>query len=164
MRAWDALRVSGLSFLTTSQWQPENGAFGIASAFVGTVLIAGVALLVAFCLWELRAAEPILSMRLFRHPVLARTFLLSFLLGPIFYGAAAFVPATTGGFERVIQSVFGPIAGRNLADGDARAFCLQLDCLESMHILGASVPGAWSSPVRLAPVPVWHNRRRFPHG
>ena len=43
-KSWDALRVSGLSFLTTSQWEPNGGVFGIAAVLLGTVLIAAVAL------------------------------------------------------------------------------------------------------------------------
>ena len=70
-----------------------------------------VALLVAFCFWELRVPEPILSMRLFRNPVLARTFLLSFLLGPIFYGAAAFVPL----FMEGVRGVSATASGMTLA-------------------------------------------------
>jgi phosphate transport system permease protein len=43
-KSWDALRVSGLSFLTTSQWEPNGGVFGIAAVLLGTFLIAVVAL------------------------------------------------------------------------------------------------------------------------
>jgi phosphate transport system permease protein len=47
VRGWDALNAAGLSFFTTSTWQPENGHFGVAAAFLGTVLIAGVAVVIA---------------------------------------------------------------------------------------------------------------------
>src|SRR5262245_37169972 len=43
-RAWKALRVSGLEFLTTQSWEPDGGRFGIAAVIVGTVLIALVAI------------------------------------------------------------------------------------------------------------------------
>ncbi|MFL4906626.1 phosphate ABC transporter permease subunit PstC [Streptomyces sp. MMS24-I2-30] len=46
-RAWLALDKAGLSFLTTAQWAPDAGRFGIAAVLVGTVLIAVVAVLVA---------------------------------------------------------------------------------------------------------------------
>ena len=46
-RASDALGVAGLSFLTTSAWEPDAGNFGIAAVLVGTLLIAVVALVVA---------------------------------------------------------------------------------------------------------------------
>jgi phosphate transport system permease protein len=41
-----ALRKAGWSFLTTQQWNPDGGGFGIAAIIVGTVLIALVAVLV----------------------------------------------------------------------------------------------------------------------
>jgi phosphate transport system permease protein len=43
----DALRVTGLGFLTTAEWQPDRGEFGIAAVMVGTVMIAFVAVSVA---------------------------------------------------------------------------------------------------------------------
>jgi phosphate transport system permease protein len=47
VRAWQALRVAGLGFLTTQAWEPDSGNFGIAAVLVGTVLIALVAVSVA---------------------------------------------------------------------------------------------------------------------
>ncbi|MGW1215465.1 phosphate ABC transporter permease subunit PstC [Streptomyces sp. NPDC002499] len=46
-RAWLALDRAGWSFLTTSEWAPDAGRFGIAAVLVGTILIATVAVLVA---------------------------------------------------------------------------------------------------------------------
>jgi phosphate transport system permease protein len=46
-RADQALRKAGWSFLTTQQWNPDGGSFGIAAVMVGTILIALVASLVA---------------------------------------------------------------------------------------------------------------------
>jgi phosphate transport system permease protein len=46
-RATLALHKVGWSFLTTQTWNPEGGAFGIASVMVGTALIALVAIAVA---------------------------------------------------------------------------------------------------------------------
>ena len=46
-RAWDALRKAGLSFITTQDWNPDGGGFGIAAVIVGTILIALVAVAVA---------------------------------------------------------------------------------------------------------------------
>ncbi len=43
----DALRVSGFSFLTTSEWQPDRGEFGIAALIPFTVMIALVAVTIA---------------------------------------------------------------------------------------------------------------------
>ena len=47
LRATQALRVSGWSFLTTQQWQPDAHNFGIAAVLIGTLLIAGVAVCVS---------------------------------------------------------------------------------------------------------------------
>ena len=46
-RAYQALHKAGLSFLTTQDWNPDAGRFGIAAVIVGTVLIALVAIVVA---------------------------------------------------------------------------------------------------------------------
>ncbi|MEU6340414.1 phosphate ABC transporter permease subunit PstC [Streptomyces sp. NPDC046977] len=46
-RAWQALSVAKWSFITTQAWEPEAHNFGIAAVLVGTVLIAGVAIVFA---------------------------------------------------------------------------------------------------------------------
>jgi phosphate transport system permease protein len=46
-RASQALSKDGLDFLTTQDWNPDGGKFGIAAVIVGTVLIALVAVIVA---------------------------------------------------------------------------------------------------------------------
>ena len=46
-RASQALHKAGWSFLTTQQWSPNGGGFGIAAVLVGTILIALVAVVVA---------------------------------------------------------------------------------------------------------------------
>jgi phosphate transport system permease protein len=46
-RAGQALHKAGWSFVTTQTWNPDGGGFGIAAVIVGTVLIAGVAVVVA---------------------------------------------------------------------------------------------------------------------
>ncbi|WP_432835306.1 phosphate ABC transporter permease subunit PstC [Dactylosporangium sp. CA-092794] len=46
-RAWEALSRAGVSFITTEDWNPDGGGFGIAAVIVGTVLIALVAIVVA---------------------------------------------------------------------------------------------------------------------
>ncbi len=43
IEAAQALRVTGVSFLTTAEWQPDRNKFGIAAVLLGTVLIALVA-------------------------------------------------------------------------------------------------------------------------
>ncbi len=46
-RAAQALNKAGFSFLTTQNWDPDGGTFGIAAIMVGTILIALVAIVVA---------------------------------------------------------------------------------------------------------------------
>ena len=47
VRALPALRKTGLGFLTTAQWLPGTGRFGVAAVLEGTVLIAVIALTLA---------------------------------------------------------------------------------------------------------------------
>jgi phosphate transport system permease protein len=47
IEATDALRVAGFGFLTTQEWQPETGTFGIAGLLFFTVVIALIAVCVA---------------------------------------------------------------------------------------------------------------------
>ena len=45
--AVEALRRTGISFLTTSEWQPDRGEFGIAAVLTATVMISLVAVVIA---------------------------------------------------------------------------------------------------------------------
>ncbi|HVE78121.1 MAG TPA: phosphate ABC transporter permease subunit PstC [Gemmatimonadaceae bacterium] len=45
--AWPAFRAFGGSFLTSSQWDPVNGAYGAAPAIYGTIVSSLIALVVA---------------------------------------------------------------------------------------------------------------------
>jgi phosphate transport system permease protein len=45
--AWPALHSQGWHFLTTTEWLPETGTFGIASLLWGTILVGLIALAVA---------------------------------------------------------------------------------------------------------------------
>ncbi len=47
VKAWAAFRARGLSFFTTSAWQPDTGTFGIAAVVGFTIAIAFVAVVVA---------------------------------------------------------------------------------------------------------------------
>ncbi|MGH3783392.1 MAG: phosphate ABC transporter permease subunit PstC [Pseudonocardiaceae bacterium] len=46
-QGWQALRVAGLSFLTTQAWEPDSHNFGIATVIPLTILIAAVAVIFA---------------------------------------------------------------------------------------------------------------------
>ena len=45
--AWPAFRAFGVSFLTSSEWDPVNGTFGVAPAIYGTLVSSLVALVLA---------------------------------------------------------------------------------------------------------------------
>src|SRR5260221_9891874 len=47
IQAAQALSKTGLSFLTTADWQPDRAHFGIAAVLSGTVIIALIAVVVA---------------------------------------------------------------------------------------------------------------------
>lgn len=47
IQAAQALRVTGFSFLTTAEWQPDRGQFGIAAVLTGTIAIALVAVTIS---------------------------------------------------------------------------------------------------------------------
>lgn len=47
IQASQALGKSGIKFLTTSEWQPDRGKFGIAAVLLGTVIIATIAVAIA---------------------------------------------------------------------------------------------------------------------
>ncbi|KUN79287.1 phosphate ABC transporter permease subunit PstC [Streptomyces griseoruber] len=47
LRAVQALRTAGFSFLTTERWEPDTHDFGIAAVLTGTLLIAAVAVVVS---------------------------------------------------------------------------------------------------------------------
>jgi phosphate transport system permease protein len=48
LRGWQALRVAGWKFFTTTTWQPDGHKFGIVGLLVGTALIGFVAMVFAF--------------------------------------------------------------------------------------------------------------------
>ena len=46
-QGFTALSQAGINFLTTQAWEPDSNNFGIATVLTGTLLIAGVALVLA---------------------------------------------------------------------------------------------------------------------
>jgi EmrB/QacA subfamily drug resistance transporter len=86
-----ALLVSGVSaMLLALVWGGNEYAWGSAT-IVGLFAASGV-VLVAFVLWEQRAEEPILPMRLFGDRVFTVGVAMSFVLGCAMFGAIVFLP------------------------------------------------------------------------
>ena len=85
------LLVAGVvSLILSSVWGGDE--YSWTSPQILGLGASALVLLILFVLWENRVAEPILPMRLFRNRVVAVLLALSFLMGPIFFAAAAFVP------------------------------------------------------------------------
>ncbi|MGB6058093.1 MAG: MDR family MFS transporter [Microthrixaceae bacterium] len=63
-----------------------------ASGQILGLVALGAVLLVLFCVWETRAAEPVLPMRLFKGQIFSTTMLLATLIGVGLYGSISFLP------------------------------------------------------------------------
>jgi EmrB/QacA subfamily drug resistance transporter len=110
-----ALGATGLTLATS--WGGTQYAWG--SATIIGLFAASVLALVIFVLVELRAAEPILPMRLFRSRVFSVCSVLSFIVGFAMIGSITFLPtflqyvngvsATTSGL-RMLPMVLGLLA------------------------------------------------------
>src|SRR4051812_20533196 len=97
------LGATGLTLATS--WGGNTYAWGspmILGLFVGSVVALG-----AFVAVELRAAEPILPMRLFREPVFAVCCALSFVVGFAMLGALTFLPT----FMQFVDGVSATTSG-----------------------------------------------------
>ncbi len=86
-----ALLVAGVSLvlLYTSWSGPEKG-WGASSGL--ELLGGGLVILVLFVLWEARAGEPILPLRLFSNSVFTTTSATGFVIGLAMFGAIVFIP------------------------------------------------------------------------
>lgn len=97
------LGATGLTLATS--WGGSTYAWGspmIIGLFVGSLVAIG-----AFIVVELRAAEPILPMRLFREPVFAVCCALSFVVGFAMLGALTFLPT----FMQFVDGVSATTSG-----------------------------------------------------
>lgn len=54
--------------------------------------LSGILLTVAFLVWEARAPEPILPLRLFRDSIFSLSSLMGFVIGTVLFGAVVFLP------------------------------------------------------------------------
>jgi EmrB/QacA subfamily drug resistance transporter len=86
-----ALVAFGSSALVlATSWGGNEYAWG--SAVIIGLFASGVLALVLFCLVEMRAAEPMLPMKLFANPVFTVCSILSFIVGFAMLGAMTFLP------------------------------------------------------------------------
>ena len=80
-----------MSFILMISWGGES-TYGWTSPPLVGMGVLSVVLATLFLLWETRAAEPILPLRLFRNPIFRVIVPLMVLLGSMMYGANAFLP------------------------------------------------------------------------
>jgi len=86
-----ALLTAGVcSLILVTTWGGNEYAWG--SGVILGLAAAGVALLVAFCFQERRAAEPIIPLGLFRSSVFRVASALGFVIGLAMFGAIIFIP------------------------------------------------------------------------
>jgi EmrB/QacA subfamily drug resistance transporter len=82
--------ASVTSYLLYTAWAGPDLGWGSGTG-IG-LLVAGTVLAVVFVLVELRAAEPIIPMRLFRNSIFSIANLFGFLIGIAMFGALIFIP------------------------------------------------------------------------
>ena len=109
-----ALLVVGVTCLVlATAWGGDEYAWG--SVQILGLSAAAAVLLGAFVACELRAEEPILPLRLFRNHVVAVLLGLSFLLGPIFFAMASFIPLFMQGVKGFTATQSGLMLAPNAA-------------------------------------------------
>jgi EmrB/QacA subfamily drug resistance transporter len=102
------LSVGGVSLILVAVQQIGNAAAVNATSL--TYGIVGVLLVVAFALWETRASEPILPLRLFRNRVFSVTVVLSLITGAVMFGAIIFLPQ----YMQLVRGVSPTMSGLRL--------------------------------------------------
>jgi EmrB/QacA subfamily drug resistance transporter len=106
-----ALLAAGVSpLLLALHWGGDGTHAWLSPTIIG-LLGWVVAVLVAFVLWELRASEPILPMRLFRSSVVSVTCVGAFISGAGVYGGALFIPT----FLQVVRDLSATRSGMSVA-------------------------------------------------
>ncbi|HEY7489330.1 MAG TPA: MDR family MFS transporter [Streptosporangiaceae bacterium] len=93
------------TLILVATWGGTEYAWG-SSTIIGLGIVSAVSL-VAFILWELRATEPILPMRLFRNANFALVSALGFLVGFALFGAVTFLPQ----YQQLVQGASATNSG-----------------------------------------------------
>ncbi|MDH4365005.1 MAG: MFS transporter [Acidimicrobiia bacterium] len=102
-----------ICLILASVWGGDTYAW--ASAQIIGLGAAALVLLALFLVWENQVAEPILPLRLFGNKVVATLFALSFLMGPVFYAASAFIPLFMQGVKGFTATESGLMLAPNAA-------------------------------------------------
>jgi phosphate transport system permease protein len=122
VRATDALSAAGLGFVTTENWEPDGGDFGIAAVLTGTILVGTVAIIVAVPL----AVGTALYISEFAPRQLQRTLIslvdLMAAVPSVVYGlwGVFFLQGQVAGVARWISTYFGWIPLFSVPDADPR--------------------------------------------
>jgi EmrB/QacA subfamily drug resistance transporter len=93
------------TLILVATWGGIEYAWG--SATIIGLAVTSVVTLVAFVLWELRATEPIVPMRLFRNANFSVVSVLGFLVGFAMFGAVTFLPQ----FQQLVQGASATDSG-----------------------------------------------------
>ncbi len=80
---------------------------GWSSAYILTLLIGGTLLSVAFILWQLYAAHPLLDLGLLRHGVFASACVVAFIYGAGLFGSTYLLPLFAQGIQRLTPEGVG---------------------------------------------------------
>ncbi len=103
-----ALLVVGVSLLLIAV--QDSGRAARISGGNGLLMAAGAAVLVGFVLWERKAVEPVLPLRLFRGSVFRVTSGLSFVTGAVMFGVIIFLPQ----YMQIVRGASPTAAGLRL--------------------------------------------------
>jgi EmrB/QacA subfamily drug resistance transporter len=88
----------------------HNGGFAWGSVEIVGLFVIGALVLAAFVVWEMRAPEPILPMRLFRNKVFTVANIVGFILGFAMFGAIVYLPL----YLQLVRGVSPTMSGLQL--------------------------------------------------
>ena len=92
-----------VTLILATEWGGRTHPWG--SPPIVALLAGSVLLFAAFVAWEARATDPIIPLRLFRHPTVGTALPGAFVLGAMLYGSIVFIPT-------YMQNAFGYSATR----------------------------------------------------
>jgi phosphate transport system permease protein len=148
VRALQALRKAGPSFVTTQTWEPDGGHFGIAAVLTGTILVGTVAIIVAVPL----ALGTALYISEYAPPWLKRTLIslvdLMAAVPSVVYGlwGVFFLQAHVAGVSRWISTYFGWIPPLHV-DADPRDPLTSASVYTSSTFIAGIVVGLMVTPI-----------------